>query len=181
MLSALLYLNESSTDVSIVQLTKRPDGLIKEAKPPEKLESNKVTVLDVYGHLFYAGARTLERLLPRPNGAQNPVVILRLRGRTSLGATLMDILSDYAKELSGANGRLYLTGIGEEAYEQAIRTGKFRRSGPIRLYEATAIRGQSTNRAHADAESWLIGKSAEDIPAGEADSIDERPSDQLPS
>jgi SulP family sulfate permease len=172
-LSALLYLNESSTDVSIVQLTKQPDGFLKESKSPEKLESNKVTVLDVYGHLFYAGARTLERLLPRPDGAKNPVVILRLRGRTSLGATLMDILLEYAKELSEANGRLYLTGIGEEAYEQVLRTGKFRRSGPIRMYEATAIRGQSTNQAHADAEAWLIGKSVEDIPSSEPKSSDE--------
>jgi hypothetical protein len=85
----------------------------------------------------------------------------------------MDILLEYAKELSEANGRLYLTGIGEEAYEQVLRTGKFRRSGPIRMYEATAIRGQSTNQAHADAEAWLIGKSVEDIPSSEPKSSDE--------
>jgi hypothetical protein len=50
--------------------------------------SKCATVLDVYGHLFYAGARTLEKLLPSSaHGAESPVVILRLRGRAILGAT----------------------------------------------------------------------------------------------
>ena len=77
-----------------------------------------MTVLDVYGHLFYAGARTLERLLPTPEGAQNPVVVLRLRGRKNLGATLVEVLANYADKLQEAHGRLYLTGISEGAYAQ---------------------------------------------------------------
>jgi SulP family sulfate permease len=171
-LSALLYVNESSTDVSVVELVKRPDGLIEEHKAPKQLQSNKVTVLDVYGHLFYAGARTLETLLPEPNGAQNPMVILRLRGRTTFSATLLEVLSNYADKLEEVNGRLYLTGIGEGAYEQMVRTGKLRLTGPVRAYEATSVRGQSTQEAHADAETWLVGKSADyspdDAPSGDA-------------
>ena len=104
-LSALLYVNESSTDVSVVELVKRPDGLLEERKPPKQLPSNNVTVLDVYGHLFYAGARTLERLLPAPQGAQNPAVILRLRGRSTVGATLIEVLSNYVDKLREADGR----------------------------------------------------------------------------
>src|SRR5215213_9209360 len=157
-LSALIYVNESSTDISVVQLVKRPDGLIEEHKAPRQLQSNKVTVLDVYGHLFYAGARTLARLLPKPDDAQNPVVILRLRGRTNLGATLVEVLTNYADKLQAAHGRLYLTGISEGAYEQVVRTGKLRLTGPVRAYEATPVRGQSTQAAHADAETWLVGK-----------------------
>ena len=162
-LSALLFVNESSTDVSLVELEKHPDGRIQEHKPPKTLVDNKVTVLDVYGHLFYAGARTLERILPSPLGAQNPVVVLRLRGRTSFGATLLEALSGYADKLKDANGRLYLTGLTEEAYQQVIRTGKFRPAGPVRLYEATSVRGHSTSKAHADAQEWLTGISAEDV------------------
>ena len=157
-LSALIYVNESSTDISVVQLVKRPDGLIEEHKAPRQLQSNKVTVLDVYGHLFYAGARTLARLLPKPDDAQNPVVILRLRGRTNLGATLVEVLTNYADKLQAAHGRLYLTGISEGAYEQVVRTGKLRLTGPVRVYEATPVRGQSTQAAHADAQTWLVGK-----------------------
>ena len=170
-LSALLYVNQSSTDISVVELMKRDDGLIEEHKAPRQLQSNKVTVLDVYGHLFYAGARTLARLLPAPRDAQNPVVILRLRGRNNLGATLVEVLANYADKLQEANGRLYLTGISEGAYEQVVRTGKLRLTGPVRAYEATPVRGQSTQEAVADARTWLVGKSADASP-GEGSSGD---------
>jgi SulP family sulfate permease len=160
-LSALLYLNESSTDVSIVELVERPDGRIEERKPPKQLPGDTVTVLDVYGHLFYAGARTLERLLPRPQGARHPMVILRLRGRTTVGATLVEVLANYAGKLKAVEGRLYLTGISEGAYEQIARTGKLSLSGPVRAYEATPIVGESTREAYADAQTWLADVSGE--------------------
>jgi len=163
-LSALLYINESSTDVSVVQLLKEPDGVIKERDAPKRLERNKVIVLDVYGHLFYAGARTLERLLPEPGAAQNAVVVLRLRGRSKFGATLVEVLSNYADRLHRANGRLYLSGISEKAYGEVVRTGKLRLTGPVRVYEATSSRGQSTNAAFTAAQSWLVSKSENAAP-----------------
>jgi SulP family sulfate permease len=163
-LSALLYVNESSTDISVVELLKREDGFIEEHKAPRQLQSNKVTVLDVYGHLFYAGARTLARLLPAPLDTQKPVVVLRLRGRSNIGATLVEVLANYADKLQEADGRLYLTGISEGAYEQIVRTGKLRLTGPVRAYEATPVRGQSTEEAVADARTWLVGKGADASP-----------------
>ena len=166
-LSALLYVNESSTDISVFELVKRDDGFIEEHKAPKQLQSNKVTVLDVYGHLFYAGARTLARLLPRLNSAQNVVVVLRLRGRTKIGATLVEVLANYADKLHEANGRLYLTGISEGAYEQVVRTGKLRLTGPVRAYEATPIVWQSTHEAVADARTWLVEMSADAAPRNE--------------
>ena len=114
-------------------------GRIEERKPPKQLPANQVTVLHVYGHLFFAGARTLERLLPTPQGAQSPVVILRLRGHTSVGATLIEVLANYAGKLQAVNGRLYLSGISAGAYDQIVRTGKLRLTGPVRAYEATPI------------------------------------------
>jgi SulP family sulfate permease len=166
-LSALLYVNQSSTDVSVVELRKQPNGMLEEHKAPKQLQSNKATVLDIYGHLFFAGARTLQRLLPDPNGAENPVVILRLRGRTNLGATLVEVLANYADKLQEVNGRLYLTGIGEGAYDQIVRTGKLRLTGPVRVYEATPVRDESTEEAYADAAAWLVGRNAESSSTGE--------------
>ena len=171
-LSAVFYLYQSSTDVSVVELVERPDGRIEERTPPKQLPSNKVTVLDVYGHLFYAGARMLARLLPKPEDAQNPVVILRLRGRTTVGATLIEVLTNYADKLEAVNGRLYLTGLSEEASAQMARTGKLREAGPVRAYEATPIVGQSTRKAIGDAQTWLVGSSTDaardEAPAAEA-------------
>jgi SulP family sulfate permease len=156
-LAALLYVNESSVDVSIVEVVERPDGRLEERSPEPRLRGSTVTVLDVYGHLFYAGARTLEQRLPRPS-ERNPVVVLRLRGRTNLGATLVDVLANYADELKTAGGRLYLSGIDQRAREQVARTGKLEFSGPVRLYEATPILGASTRAAIADAEGWLAAR-----------------------
>jgi SulP family sulfate permease len=160
-LAALLYVNESSVDVSIVELVERDDGRIEEREPAPRLKGDAITVLDVYGHLFYAGARTLEQRLPRPTGERRPVVILRLRGRTTLGATLADVLAHYANDLHAAGGRLYLSGINPGAREQVVRTGKLALEGPVRLYEATPVLGESTRAALSDAEGWLATRRSE--------------------
>ncbi len=158
LLSALLYINKSSTDVSLVQLVKRPDGLIEERNAPKKLSSHEVTVLDIYGHLFYAGARTLERQLPAPEGTQSPVVVLRMRGYNHFGATLLDVLSDYAEKLKAVDGRLYLSGMSESAYDQVVESGRIKLMGPVHAYEAAAIVWESTTDAVTDARTWLVGQ-----------------------
>lgn len=167
MLSALLYVSRSSTDVSLVRLVKRSDGEIEEHDAPARLPSNEVTVIDVYGHLFYAGARTLERLLPRPQEAQSPVVVLRLRGLGNAGATLMEVLANYADKLAEVNGRLYLSGINEDVHDQLVRAGKLRLSGPVQVYEATSVRLEATRKAVADARAWLVGRGSGGGPDGD--------------
>jgi sulfate permease, SulP family len=154
-LSALLSVFAASADISVVELVKRSDGRIEERKPAKELSSNTATVLDVYGSLFFAGARTLERKLPTPQGAEHAVVVLRLRGRSTFGATLVDVLANYASKLEEGHGRLYLSGISEGAFDQVIATGKLQLSGPVRIHEVTPIRMQSTSEAYADAQAWL--------------------------
>lgn len=163
-LTAMLHLNQAAAEVTVVELVERPDGRMEERAPPKELPGNRVTVLDVYGDLFYAGARALERRLPSPADAPNPVVVLRLRGRTTVGATLVEVLANYAKKLQAVDGRLYLSGISKGAYEQIVRTGKLRLSGPVRAYEATPILGQSTQEAYADAQTWLASLVTEPSP-----------------
>ena len=89
--------------------------------------------------------------------ASRPVVVLRLRGLTSTGATLLDVLSDYASELASKGGRLYLTGLKPEVHEQINRTNRLDLSGPVTLVEATATRGEFTRRAVAESQAWLVG------------------------
>lgn len=158
LLSAVLYINKSSTDVSLVQLVKRPDGQIEEHKAPQKLSSHDVMVFDIYGHLFYAGARTLERQLPDPNGTESPVVVLRMRGYNELGATMIDVLSDYAEKLKNVDGRLYLSGLSKTAYDQVKRADTLELTGPVHAYGAEPIIWQSTSDAANDARTWLVGQ-----------------------
>jgi len=155
-LSALLVVNESAAGITVVQLVEREDGALVETPPPPVLQDNRTTVLDVYGHLFYAGARTLERRLPSARGAKRPVVILRLRGRTALGATVIEVLAKYSRDLRAVGGRLYLSGVSERLLERLRHSERLRLNGPVRTYEATAVLGESTRRALHDAECWLV-------------------------
>ena len=70
--------------------------------PPEELPSNAVTVLDVDGNLFYAGARTLGQLLPDPKQTRHAGVVMRLRGQAEIGSTFFKVIGKYAGDLRGA-------------------------------------------------------------------------------
>jgi SulP family sulfate permease len=155
-LSALLYLNQSATDVRLVELVLRPDGRFEERPMPDRLTGDAVTILDVYGSVFYAGARTLEAQLPRPIGAERPVVVLRLRGHTKVGSTFVDVLAGYAAELTRVGGRLYLAGVDHEARAQIVRTRKVSAEAAERIFEATPVLGEATEHAAAAGEAWLI-------------------------
>ncbi len=157
-LSLLLQLNREALDLSVVQLVSRPGGRFAEQPAPERLESRTITVLDVYGSLYYAGAKTLEARLPDPAGSQSPVVVLRLRGRTALGATGFSVLAGYARRLDAVGGRLYLSGVDPVLMEQAQRNRQLEVTGPVRAFAATELIGESTEQAVLDAEAWLIGK-----------------------
>jgi SulP family sulfate permease len=153
-LSLLLQLNTEAMDLAVVELIPRDDGRFEERPPPATLTSHHVTVLDVYGSLLYAGARTLGAHLPDPAGARSPVVVLRLRRRTSLGATFVKVVADYAGRLAAADGRLYLSGLEPSLTERLSRTGHL--DGPVRTFEATPIVGESTQAAYLDADAWLV-------------------------
>src|SRR6478736_1653288 len=159
-LSLLLQLNQEAMDLAVVELIPRDDGRFEERKPPAVLTSEHVTILDVYGSLLYAGARTLQARLPDPGEARSPVVVLRLRRRTSLGSTFIKVVGDYADKLAERDGRLYLTGLEPSLTERLVRTGHVEH-GPVRTFEATPIVGESTQRAYLDAEAWLVKRRGE--------------------
>jgi SulP family sulfate permease len=153
-LSLLLQLNQEAMDLAVVELIPRDDGSFEERPSPPALTSHHVTILDVYGSLMYAGARTLQAHLPDPGGARSPVVVLRLRRRTSLGATFVKVVGDYADRLAEADGRLYLSGLDPSLTDRLRRTGHL--EGPVRAFEATPVVGESTRAASLDAEAWLV-------------------------
>lgn len=161
-LSALLFLGRSSTEVDVVELVERPDGEIEERRPPRQLPSRAVTVLDVYGDLYYAGARTMARQLPSARGAEVPVVVLRLRGRRLLGATMIEVLGSYAKDLETAKGRLYLTGVSPEAYRHVMKSGKLQGGRAVSAHRATPIVWESTREAVAAARAFIARAPSQD-------------------
>lgn len=163
-ISLLLQLNQEALDLRVVELVPADNAGFEERPAPDTLTSHAVTLLDVYGSLFYAGARTLQAHLPAVGGAVEPVVILRLRGRTALGATAFKVFEDYSAALRAVEGKLYLSGVDHSLIEQFERAGHVETGGPVGIVEATPQLGASTRTAYAEADAWLIGHRTADEP-----------------
>jgi sulfate permease, SulP family len=157
-LSLLLQLNQEAIDLRVVELIPTPEGGFLETTVPARLTSRHATVLDVYGSLFYAGARTLQVRLPDPAGTESPVVVLRMRGRTTFGATFFTVMQDYAQRLADVNGRLYISGVDPVLIARATQTGSLGAEGPVKVFGATSLIGQSTHQALDEADAWIISR-----------------------
>jgi SulP family sulfate permease len=154
-LSLLLQLNQEAMDLRVVRLVLDADGRITEVAPPVRLEDDAVVVLDVYGSLFYAGARTLQVRLPEP-GAAGACVVLRLRGRTTLGSTFFSVIAAYARRLEDAGGRLYLSGLSQDVVDY-WHDGRLSGLGvSLEVFAATEVIGESTRAAFARAQSRRV-------------------------
>lgn len=154
--SLLLQLNQEALDLRVVRIRRNREGEIVESAPPRTVAPGDVVVLQTYGSLFYAGAQTMQRHLPaldrdtepdETHPAHGPVVILRLRGRTTLGATFLKVVGDYARKLDDADGALYLSGLDPEVAAAWNRDGTARKLAGVHIREATARLGQSTTEA----------------------------------
>jgi len=155
-ISLLLQLNREAMDLTVVELVPTDDHQLRQQAAPPRLTSHRMTVLDVYGSLFYAGARTLQARLPEVAGADAPAVVLRLRGRTSLGATFFRVLGEYAGQLDGVGGRLYISGREPDMAALLTRTVPVAVAPPDRAFAATPILGESTWAALHEAQAWVI-------------------------
>jgi SulP family sulfate permease len=162
--SLLLQLNQESVDLRVVRLLPEPPGPPRETPAPQLLHDHEVVVLDVYGSLFYAGARTLKLLVPDPASAHDAAIVLRLRGRTTLGATFFLFAAEYADALEANGGRLYLSGLSPAMLRRWESRVLAEHLANVRLYAATEVIGASTTQAWLDASSRRIG-----APASQAD------------
>ena len=60
--SLMLQLNQEAVDLRVVELYPMPNNQFGERPPPRHLDDDSVVVLDVYGSMFFAGAKTLAGL-----------------------------------------------------------------------------------------------------------------------
>jgi SulP family sulfate permease len=154
-LSLVLQVSRAAADLRVVRLVPDADGRLVEGPAPAELAGGEVTVLDVYGSLKFAGARTLDERLPVVGGAERPVVVLRLRGRATLGATALIVLAAYAERLGAAGGHLFLSGVGPELSEHLRRTRRVDLERLVTALPEQPTVGASTEAAYRAAEAWL--------------------------
>ena len=154
-LALMMQINQEALDLRVVRLEPDADGRFVEEPAPAALESRHVVLLDIYGSLYYAGAKTLQVHLPDPSGTVSPAVVIRLRGRAMLGATSFAVLADYAARLGAVGGRLYLSGVDATTHEQMQRNRTVQRTGVVEVFEATNVVGEASLTAYRAAEAWL--------------------------
>jgi SulP family sulfate permease len=156
-ISVLKYIYLSSLDVHVRRVLIDEDGRLREAEAPRRLPSASVTVLDIYGSLFYAAAPKVRASLPAVGEARCPVVVLRLRGRGTLHSATLSVLREYAAECAAAGGRLYLAGVGREMEEQLRRTGVLDLLGADAVVTATDELYGACVTAQQRGKMWLAG------------------------
>jgi SulP family sulfate permease len=162
-ISVILYVISQSNQVKVKRRTLGDDGSVIEEDPPEVLPPNEVVVLQPYGSLFFAAAKTFEDELPEvAASSSNSVVILRLRGRSDLGSTFMDILARYATSLESVGSKLVIVSGDDQLNAQLEVTGVTAVIGTENIYTSDERVGATVRRAHQEALAWVDANLAED-------------------
>jgi hypothetical protein len=83
------------------------------------------------------------------------MVVLRLRGRTTLGATGLIVLAEYAERLRSAGGHLFLSGVQCDLHKQLQSTHRVDLRDAVTVVPASDTLLESTQCAFDDAEALL--------------------------
>ena len=161
-ISLILFVIRQSNDVTIKRWMIPEPGVMIEVDPPETVPPNEVVVLQPYGSLFFAAAPAFEEKLPEVTSeSRNSVVILRLRGRSDVGTTFMDVLEKYASSLREVESRLMIVSASDRIQEQLEVTGVTAVVGEESLYPSDERVGATIRRAFDDATQWIESNQTE--------------------
>jgi SulP family sulfate permease len=162
-ISMILFVINQSNRVTIKRWLIDGSGNLREVDPPAAIGDGEIIVLQPYGSLFFAAAPVFEELLPGVSDAtHNSVVILRLRGRTDLGSTFMDVLRRYAEELSAADSKLVIISGDGRVHDQLAATGVTAVVGSENVYTSDEWVGATLKRAHSESLQWVEHASTDD-------------------
>jgi SulP family sulfate permease len=153
--SVVLYVFRQSNKVVVKEWVLQAQGFPLEEPAPSQVPSGRLTVLYIYGSLFFAGAKTLEDLLPKVDDADGAVVALGLRGQVEVGSTFVTVVQRYAEALRARGGKLMLVGVDPTVRDQLAKTGVLGLLGEDNVFLATPQLGQALNEAIAAATAWL--------------------------
>jgi SulP family sulfate permease len=145
----------SSRQISIFEFVPIGDGKFEEKPVPEDMPSNKATVINVYGDVYFATVDILEQSLPSYVGTRNAVLILSLRGQKDMGTTFMQMLEGLARKLKSSQSILMLSGIDPKIKRVLEESGAADIIGPESIFTATPILGDALSRAIEAAERWI--------------------------
>ncbi len=155
-ISVILYVIRQSNQIEIKRWSLDPEGGVIESDPPDTLDAHSVLVLQPYGSLFFAAAPVFEDALPEVNVTSNgSVVILRLRGRSDMGTTFMDVLARYGESLRDVGSKLVIVSGDDQLNAQLAVTGVTAVVGSSNIYTSDERVGATVRRAYAEALDWV--------------------------
>ena len=154
-LSIVLHVMRQSNKVVVTQWVLQPGGFPLEQPAPRRLPSHQLTLLHVYGSLFFAAARNMEEMLPEVGPATRAVVAINLRGKSEVGSTFVTVLQRYCQALHARDCKLMLVGVDPGVLDQLRRTGILRIIGEENVFVATPQIGEALNQAVGAANAWL--------------------------
>jgi len=154
--SVLVYFFTSANQVRLVELVPQTIGSYREQPAPARLPDKAITILQVYGSLFYATIERLSEKLPSARDVVRPVVILRLRQYEQVESSFVQLLERYEVQLRAAGGKLILAGVNPQVKIQLDNTETTQDFiGEEDIFLATDIVRQSLDNAIAAAQEWL--------------------------
>lgn len=155
-ISLILYVIRQSNQVRVKEWRVDDRGRMKEVDPPPDVPGDSVLVIQPYGSLFFAAAPVFEKALPRiTESSSNSVVILRLRGKSDLGSTFMEVISRYALRLRQEESKLVIVSAADRVIEQLSVTGVIDIIGSESVYPSDEWLGATLSRAYGDASAWV--------------------------
>lgn len=159
--SSIPFLSEQSNKITLRRLLVGEHEQVEEVDPPAEVGTDEVIVLQPCGSMFFAAAPLLEDQLPAvTRQSVNSVVVFRLRGRTDLGSTLMEILIRYAEALIGGGSKLMLLSASEQVQRQLDAAGVTDVVDPDDIYATDQWLGATVRGAHRNAEDWIASHPA---------------------
>jgi len=156
LLSFLFHVIASASDVRIMELVPNEADDFDVREPPRKLQSNKATLLIIYGGKFFAAAYKISDLFPTATEAQNAMVIIRLRGKDSIGSTFIQVLERYSAALEKNGGKLMLSGVSTHVYDQLEKTEIIELLGEENIFPDSSKLLYSSKQALKAANDWLV-------------------------
>ncbi len=154
-LSMGMYVYTSADNIHIEHLVPLPEGRYKAEPVPKALPNNAVTIVSVTGHLFFAAVKRLETSLPNPRDRKRAIVILRMHNNDYLGSTGIRFLQTYNQHLREGGGKLMLSGVTVQVYDQLKRTGAIHEFGDDNIFCSNKIYFSSTTAAYETATDEL--------------------------
>ncbi len=156
LLSFTLYFFTSSKLVKLHRIRLLSDGRFEETAFPAEIENETVYIFAVDGDLHFTGARMLENQWPKLDPqTRSPVIILELRGRNNIGATLTEVLETFYDKIKKAEGRFYITELGENSYASFRTQVASEVLEGMHILKKESIIGKSTEQAVLEAQAWL--------------------------